>query len=135
MEELKINHVGYLINDLEKSLEIFINMGYCKLSKYLDNLRGVEIAFIKKNDLILELIRPIRENSAVSNLYKKIGPSPYHVCYETFDLDKTIADFRKNNWIVVVNKQPAIAFGNLNVVFLFHKEVGLIELLEVPKNG
>jgi methylmalonyl-CoA/ethylmalonyl-CoA epimerase len=131
MENLKINHVGYLVKNMNESLDIFFSMGFTLVSKFLDNLRNIQISFIEKNGYIIELIQPINDSSIVTKLINKIGPSPYHICYETFNIDLAIAEFKNKGWIVVVKKQPAIAFNYLDVVFLYNKNIGLIELLGV----
>jgi methylmalonyl-CoA/ethylmalonyl-CoA epimerase len=131
MENLKINHVGYLVKNMNESLDIFFSIGFTLVSKFLDNLRNIQISFIEKNGYIIELIQPINDSSIVTKLINKIGPSPYHICYETFNIDLAIAEFKNKGWIVVVKKQPAIAFNYLDVVFLYNKNIGLIELLGV----
>ena len=60
----------------------------------------------------------------------KNSSHPYHICYEVENLENAISELQQNKFVLAKKEQPAIAFNNRKVVFLFHKEVGLIELLE-----
>ena len=57
--------------------------------------------------------------------------TPYHICYEVRDIEKTIEILKKRKYILTDNLKPAIAFGNRRVAFLLSREAGLIELLEM----
>jgi methylmalonyl-CoA/ethylmalonyl-CoA epimerase len=45
-------------------------------------------------------------------------------------IEDAVAELRKMRYIVVRKPEPAIAFGNKRVCFLYHKQVGLIEIVE-----
>lgn len=127
---MKINHIGYLVNDIDISLKAFLLLGFKTISKYQDLIRNIEIAFISNESYMLELIQPRDKESIVYKLLMKNGPSPYHICYEVNDIDTQINLLKNQGYILVLKKEKAIAFENRNVVFMYNKNVGLIELLE-----
>ena len=56
--------------------------------------------------------------------------SPYHICYEVPDIEKTIDILKKRRFILTDGLKPAVAFDNRRVAFLLNRNTGLIELLE-----
>jgi methylmalonyl-CoA/ethylmalonyl-CoA epimerase len=128
---LKVHHIGYAVKDLRKSLDLFSNIGYEIITEpKKDYKRYVEIAFVKNGNYLVELISPMDDKSPITNYLTKIGNTPYHLCYETRDIEKAIADLRKQRYLVVEKPSEAIAIDNKRVAFLYHPSYGLLELLE-----
>lgn len=78
----------------------------------------------------VELISPKDDTSPVCKNLQKNGVSPYHICYETESLEESIAELKKQKFLMVSKPSPAVAFGGKRVCFLFSKSVGLVELVE-----
>ncbi len=73
---------------------------------------------------------PVSEKSVVSSLIKKIGCSPYHICYITDDMDKTGEELRRRGYIPMGEPLPAPALGNVNAAFYYHRQMGILEIFE-----
>ena len=127
---MKINHIGYLVHDIEISIKIFSNLGFTVKSKYDDNFRKIEIVFISNGIYSIELIKPKDNSSVIFKLLSKNGPTPYHICYEVKDIDVESSKLITQGFIIVVKKEKAVAFNNREVIFMYNKNIGLIELLE-----
>jgi methylmalonyl-CoA/ethylmalonyl-CoA epimerase len=128
---MKFHHIGYAVSNLKESLDIFLNLGYTKVSvTEKDEVRKVEIVFVENEGVLVELISPLDSNSPISNVLKKVGNSAYHICYEVEDIDTKIAELRKMRFIVVEKPSQAIAINNQRVAFLYNPKYGLLELLE-----
>lgn len=129
---LKVHHIGYAVNNLQQSLEMFQKLGYViKSGPEKDFKRNVEIAFLQNNNYLVELISPLNEISPIKNYLNKIGNTPYHICYETHDIDETILELKKQKYRVIEKPSKAIAINNQRVAFLYQPKYGLLELLEV----
>ena len=129
---IKVHHIGYAVNDIRQSLEIFQKIGYTiKSGPVKDNNRNVEIAFVQNNNYLVELISPLNEGSPITTYLNKIGNTPYHICYETDDIENTILELKKQRYRVVEKPSEAIAINNQRVAFLYQPKYGLLELLEV----
>jgi len=63
-------------------------------------------------------------------VYSAPKNSPYHICYETNDLDKELARLTAQSYTAIDAPTPAPALGNRRVVFLMSPFLGMIELLE-----
>ena len=128
---MKINHIGYLVKNLDKSLNAFLKLGYkIKQKTILDEYRQIKICFIEKNGYVIELVTPISKTSVVSKLIKKIGNSAYHICYETDDILSEMKNLENSGYILCSELHQAIAFQNRRVCFYLNPYLGIIELLE-----
>ena len=133
LENINFHHIGIATDNIEKSISIYKNLGYNLegSTTIVDPIQKVELAFMfRENHPLLELVSPIDDNSPVKTILKKMSTTPYHTCYETLSLELTINDFKKLRFVIVQKPTPAIAFNNRRIAFLFHKNIGLIELLE-----
>ena len=128
---MKIHHIGYAVKNIEDSLNEFKKLGYKTIeNKIVDNQRNVMIQFVRNGDYLIELVAPLNKESPVTSLLGKQGNSPYHICYKTNNLEKEINDLGNNGFVVISNLLKAPAINNKKVIFLYKKEIGLIELVE-----
>lgn len=133
--KLKVHHIGYAVNSIEKSIKGFELLGYKPVSNVTyDTLRKVRITFLNKNDIYIELVEPTSEDSPVKSFLEKNGPSTYHICYETKTLGETVEYLKKHRFKPVTTLAAAPAINNNRVIFMYSKECGLIELLEVVED-
>jgi len=125
------HHIGIAVESIEKTAAHFIEAGYKMTNVIFDPKQIVHISFLEKSGSpLLELVEAIDETSPVRNILRKVGVSAYHFCYEVENLDDSMAQLRKKKFVLLVKPVEAIAFGGRRICFLYHKETGLIELLE-----
>ena len=98
--------------------------------RIFDEYRKVNICFLEKDGYLVELVSPAEINSVVSNLLKKIGNSPYHICYETENFDKDVQILLEKKYVMCSEKHEAVAIDGKNVCFLVHPYMGMVELVE-----
>lgn len=135
---MKIDHIGYLCKNIQKSLEQFLCLGYQLKSEIVeDNLlledgkvRNVSICFVEKDGYCLELVSPLNQDSVVFQTLKKNGEGPYHVCYQTNNLEQSLINLTEQGYFVIQEPTTAIALENSKVAFLYMAGVGIIELVE-----
>jgi methylmalonyl-CoA/ethylmalonyl-CoA epimerase len=81
----------------------------------------------------IELLSPHDEKSPINKILEKNGVTPYHLCYEiNCTIEEAVKELKANRFMVIA--KPTLS-DNLKgrVCFLFHKDVGIIELLEYEK--
>lgn len=129
---MKFHHIGIACYDIEKSAQFYISQGYSKTATVYDTIQNVNICFCEKigGETCVELISPNDDTSPVCKNLQKNGVSPYHICYETDNLEETVLELKKQKFLMVSKPVPAVAFESRRVCFLFNKDVGLIELVE-----
>ncbi len=126
----KIHHIGYLVRRLDRALEQFKKLGFeSKDEAIYDTGRDADIAFMSRDGYSIELVCP-HKTSGIYPLLRKTGNSPYHMCFETNDIDKETARLEAEGYTVFIPKQVAPAIGgSAEVVFLIHAALGMIELV------
>jgi len=133
---MKIHHVAYAVADIESARKKFEFLGYeVEQPVMQDTDRNIKIEFMKhtQNGLRIELVEPDGEPNPVSGyLEKNNGMSvPYHICYETEDLEKAMGECRQNGFLPLQKPASAMAIHGCRVAFLFSKDGGMIELVEI----
>lgn len=130
---MKIHHIGYCVHNIDKAILEFEKIGYQKFeTKYIDNDRKIYIQFMKNNETMVELVNPTNEGeSPVDGILKKIGDSAYHICYETNNINEEIEKLKIDKYILISSPKTAVAINNCEVAFLYKRNVGLIEIVEI----
>lgn len=132
LSSFRFHHIGVAVPDIERTSEHYVAAGYTKKPTIYDPIQNVNICFLEKPGMpTVELLEPLDESSPVHRIIEKNGVTPYHFCYEVDDMDQAVRDLRGQKYIVVVKPVHAIAIGDRRVCFLFHKDIGLIEIVEV----
>lgn len=129
---MRIHHIGYLVKDIRKAQEDFINLGYSIEQEVLfDEYRGINISFLKKDGYCIELVASASNDSVVAGLSKKIKNSPYHICYESESFDEDIRKMTQNGEYLQIDRPMiAPALNNKRAVFLVNPNIGIIEIVE-----
>ena len=128
---MTFHHVGIAVRSIEDSAKWYQAEGYTLSETILDLIQNVSVAFLERADSpCLELVQPVDSASPVNNILKKVGVSAYHFCYEVADIQQKIKELEQQDFRLMVEPVPAIAFQNRRICFLYHIDNGLIELLE-----
>ena len=128
---LIIHHIGYLVKKMDAAIDSFLRLGYTvSRDTVYDSIRNIHICFMEKDGYTIELISPSASTSVAAGLMKKYKNSPYHICYETQDLDDMLARLTAGGYAAIDAPAPAPALDGRRVVFLVNPFLGMIELLE-----
>jgi methylmalonyl-CoA/ethylmalonyl-CoA epimerase len=128
---MKIHHIGYLVKKIDKAIKAFEGLGYVLTQDVmLDEYRQANICFLEKDGYAIELVSPVSKESVVADLMKKLGNTPYHICYVTDDMDGDIEKLLEQHYVMCSEKHEAVAIDGKNVCFLIHPFMGMIELVE-----
>lgn len=97
---MKIDHIGYVTSNFKKTLKYFRDFIGLKVitKKILEPAHGVEVLFLEMGNNgypAMEIIRPINNNSKISNFLKNNGDGIHHIAYEVDDIKKKILYFKK----------------------------------------
>nr|3HDP_A Chain A, Glyoxalase-I [Clostridium acetobutylicum] len=127
---LKVHHIGYAVKNIDSALKKFKRLGYVEESEVVrDEVRKVYIQFVINGGYRVELVAPDGEDSPINKTIKK-GSTPYHICYEVEDIQKSIEEMSQIGYTLFKKAEIAPAIDNRKVAFLFSTDIGLIELLE-----
>ena len=96
--------------------------------------QNVNLCFLKKNNVFIELIDPTVEYSPIS-AFTANGGGFHHLCFEVDDIQKEIENMVKNGGHIIV--KPVKGFDDRLIAFLVlnmkNTNCNLIELVEIKK--
>lgn len=128
---MKIHHYGLAVKNIEKSMEVFRLLGYEVGDVIIDPTQKVQLSFIKPpSGALIELVCDRDENGPTSRLVNKQGSGFYHVCFEVDDMEQAIKDFKCKKYSLLHQPTAAVAFDGREIAWMYHQDIGLIELLE-----
>lgn len=134
MTKLSLAHWGWAVKSIENALPSFTALGFTGTPSSIveDATRKVRILLLSDpKGNIIELVEPLCPQSPVSRLLDKTGATPYHACFS----------IRKQEWpaqkellqaagfLEIIAASPAPALEGKDVVFLYSKQIGLIEVV------
>ena len=132
---MELHHIGYLVKDMERAVTEFCALGYQTTSEIVyDAFRDIRICFLSSKAMphggvLIELVMPVSDASVVASLAKKLGASPYHLCYLVDDLAEAAAALRARGYVPMAETTPAPALHDSPAAFYFHRQVGIVELI------
>lgn len=139
MAPLRFHHVGLAVHNIESACAELRHLGYgARSQRYVDARQGIDILLLDgpaPGWPSLELIQPHREDSAVSGLLAKHGAMPYHLCFEVGAVREAVEAHLGRGYTLVGKPFESPAFGGRLACFLYHRHVGLIELVERADSG
>lgn len=133
LDSFRFHHIGVAVKSIEKTSAVYIKGGYVKSSVTFDPIQNVNICWLSKEGMpLIELLEPVDNSSPICKTLEKNGVTPYHTCYVVSDIESAVQKLRKMKYVIVSKAEKAVAIQNSRVCFLFHKDAGLIELVEAP---
>ena len=129
---ISFHHFGLAVKSFENALIFYKTLNYKCSKPIIDELQKVELILCRSsNSPDVELIKPLNDNSPISNILKNNNEMIYHTCYEVKTAKINISEIFPNNRAICVSKpKPAILFDGRLVSFYYLKGVGLIEILQ-----
>ncbi len=129
---MTIDHIGYAVKRIDRAQAAFERLGFVFYPVVDDTDRNVRISFGEKDGYRIELVAPLdkKKASPVDEYLRKTPGTPYHICYESDDLDGEIEKLEQQGFKVVIDPRPAIAFEGKRVVFMMSLGFGLMEIVE-----
>ena len=132
--DLKFKHLGVAVHDLAQAIQVYRDLfGYQVSSGPFDDpIQQVSVCFLTGGataHVEIELVAPLGESSPVRGILKS-GGGAYHLCYETRDLQSSIAQLREKGCVMVREPVPAVAFEGRHIAWLFTPTRNLLELVE-----
>ena len=127
---MKIDHIGYAVKNIDKAKKQMEALGFAFEETVTDADRNIYLAFGEMCGYRVELVAPIGQGTPVDAFLETIGPTPYHICYKSSEIEADIERLQQKRFKVTIPLAPAVAFGGRRVVFLYSLSLGLIEIVE-----
>lgn len=127
---MTIDHIGYAVREITKAERAMEALGFAFEETIEDHDRNIAIAFGVMDGYRIELVAPLDGESPVDTYLAKTGPTPYHICYKSTNIEADIERLKTKRFKVSIPLAPAVAFEGKRVVFLYSLSVGMIEIVE-----
>jgi methylmalonyl-CoA epimerase len=133
LEDCFLDHVAIATSDLEKSVDIFTDLGlvFAKDREVVEEQK-VKTAFAHiDTNAHIELLEPTSPDSAIAKFISKNGPGIHHLCFRVKDVlskQKELID----KGFKMIYAEPVVGAGNCLVNFIHPKSTGGI-LLEISQ--
>lgn len=124
-----LEHIGYITDDIAKTTESFLLLGYEAGPIVDDEIQRTRICFLKKQgETNVELVEPFADNNTMHKMLKR-GVTPYHICYTVDDIKAAYEEMLDNDFTPLFKPVVAPAFDNRLICYFWKNSIGFIELV------
>ncbi len=128
----RIDHIGVAVEDLDGAVALYRDrLGMREQHRETVEEQGVDAVLLEIGEGHVELLSPLRPDTAVARFLDKNGPGMHHVAYQTDDIDSALSSVREAG-MRLIDEEPRIGIRGSRVAFLHPKSTGgvLTELVE-----
>ena len=132
----EIDHIGVAVEDLDEAIALYRDrLGMREQHRQVVEEFGVDAALLGIGGSHVELLTPVRPDTAVGKFLERGGPGMHHVAYRTDDIEAALARLRDAG-MRLVDEQPRTGIMDSRVAFVHPKSTGgvLTEIVQ-PAEG
>lgn len=130
---MKLDHIGIAVPDLEEAVTLYKKL----LGKEPDHYEEIteqnaRTAFFAVDDTNLELLESTSPDGPIGKFIAKQGRGGiHHICIQVDDIEKTLAEYRRQG-IQLIDEKPRIGAHGKKIAFVHPRSTGgvLLELAE-----
>lgn len=129
---MKIDHIAIAVKDLDEALRLYTGtLGFQQVYRETIPEQGIEAVGLDAGGCIIELLRPLAENSPVGRYRGDAQTKLHHTAYQVDDLRAEIQRL-KSNGVRLINDEPRKGAHGNSIAFIHpsHTQGVLIELCE-----
>jgi methylmalonyl-CoA epimerase len=127
----KVSHVGVVVNNLDKMLQMYESIFQLKPSAVKDGMGGkLRIAFLPVGDGEIELLQPMDPKTSFGKFLQSHGEGLHHIALTSDNIDSEIARLKKEG--VAFDGDPRVGAHGVRIVFTMPETTGgmAYEILE-----
>ncbi|MDQ6932296.1 MAG: methylmalonyl-CoA epimerase [Candidatus Eremiobacteraeota bacterium] len=129
---MTIDHVAIVVKDLEKTVRLYTDvLGFTVVYREMIEDQNVEAVGLRAGDSIIELLRPLSEQSPIAAYRGDAQTKLHHTAYRVDDLRGELARLKNAGVRLIDNEPRRGAHGNM-IAFLHPASTAgvLIELCQ-----
>lgn len=129
---MQIDHVAIVVKDLEKTIDLYTNtLGFKQIYRETVADQGIEAVGLEAGDSVIELLRPLDEQSPIAKYRGDAETKMHHTAYRVADLEAELARLKAAGVRLIDEHPRKGAHGNL-IAFLHPKSTAgvLVELCQ-----
>jgi methylmalonyl-CoA epimerase len=127
-----IDHVAIVVKDLEAAIALYTKkLGFSEVYRELVPDQGVEAVGLRTGDAVIELLRPLDEESPIAKYRGEAQTKLHHTAYRVADIRAELERLRQAG-VRLIDEQPRRGAHGNTIAFLHPKSTGgvLIELCQ-----
>lgn len=129
----KIDHIGILVEDIDANTSLFDLLGLeIGTVEHVPEF-GVDIAFIRIGESLIELIEPVEKGSSIAADLQAVDDDAFihHIAYRVDNIEAQLDALRAEG-VPLADEEPQQGAGNSRVAFLAQRAANgvRIELVE-----
>jgi methylmalonyl-CoA/ethylmalonyl-CoA epimerase len=132
----RIEHLGIAVRDLDEALELYQDSFDLTVRHHeIIEEQGVEAVALEVGGTLVELLKPIREDSPVARFLADRGPGIHHVAYLVEDIEEALGNLRASG-VRLIDERPRVGVGGKLIAFVHPKSTFgvLTELVQLPRD-
>lgn len=132
MIDAPIDHVAIVVKDLEAAIALYTKkLGFSEVYRELVPDQGVEAVGLRTGDAVIELLRPLDEESPIAKYRGEAQTKLHHTAYRVADIRAELERLRQAG-VRLIDEQPRRGAHGNTIAFLHPKSTGgvLIELCQ-----
>ncbi len=132
MIDAPIDHVAIVVADLDATVALYTQtLGFSEVYREIVADQGVEAVGLRTGDAVIELLRPLDENSPIARFRGDAATKLHHTAYRVADVAAELAQLKARGVRLIDERPRRGAHGN-TIAFLHPKSTGgvLIELCQ-----
>jgi methylmalonyl-CoA epimerase len=129
-----LDHVAIVVKDLDATVALYTEtLGFSPVYREIVADQGVEAVGLRTGDAVIELLRPLSEDSPIAKFRGDAATKLHHTAYRVTDLRAELARLKSAGMRLIDEEPRPGAHGNM-IAFLHPKSTGgvLIELCQPP---
>ena len=133
VRRLTLNHIALAVKSISDSLKIWQGLFGFELLEIVDvPEQKVKVAILELDDVHIELLEPINQESTVAKFIEKRGEGLHHLAFEVEDIEKALKELKESG-VKLIDEKPRKGARNTKIAFIHPSSAGgvLVELCEV----
>ena len=134
---MTIDHVAIVVKDLPATLDLYINtLGFEQIYREIVADQGIEAVGLRAGDSVIELLRPLSEDSPIARYRGDAETKLHHTAYRVDDIVAKLVELKAKGVRLIDETPRKGAHGN-TIAFLHPKSTGgvLIELCQPERTA
>jgi methylmalonyl-CoA/ethylmalonyl-CoA epimerase len=133
---LAVHHVGLAVPSIDAAMRFYGDKLGLSLVDTVDlPERQIRVAFVKAENVLLELLEPTDPESTVARFLERRGPGLHHLCFGTVDIREHLRDL-KDKGVELIDETPRPgAHGEVAFLQPTSTMGVLVELLQGPPDA
>jgi len=127
-----IDHVAIVVKDLDAALALYTTtLGFSEVYREIVADQGIEAVGLRTGDAVIELLRPLSEDSPIARYRGDAETKLHHTAYRVADIRAELARLKAAG-IQLIDEEPRKGAHGNTIAFLHPKSTAgvLIELCQ-----